>query len=235
MRKLVCVLVGVLVCVSCFAVTDNSDVDRFQLFQGDDTGMGWSKPLTRGQAKAVLSRMGNLLDTKIETLDDILNKKIDTLGSSLVAAVNGYNEAVEAQLNAMDKKIADVSGQTNVLATSVKLKDKEQSEDIALANDKIAALQELIQKTRDQLAYLIRGTKEEIRDKAKSSADEEYAHPFYVTTEIGSIGTNGNKIEAGYDYKIFDVDYISTITPLVRYDNGLSFLVKGTLRFGVRR
>ena len=228
MRKLGIGLIGVLVCVSCFGITDNikdtSNDDNFNLFQGSEKGMQWDKPLTRGQAKVVLSRMGNLLDTKIETLDEVLSKKITDTEKEL-----------NIRLDEVKAKADKGYTQSDYTIKSLNAKDKDIEEDIALSNDKIAALQELIQKTRDQLAYIIRGTKDEINTKAKTSADEEYARPFYTTVEIGSIGTNGNKIEAGYDYKVFDIDYVGTITPLVRYDNGLSFLVKGSLRWGQRR
>ena len=238
MKKLVLVVLGLLVSLSCFAVTDSiadtSTTDKYNVWQGNDEGMAWQKNITRGQVRTVLIKVTNILDAKIETLDEILSKRIAETETTTKEALEAFNDTISKKLDDMDKKIAHASGQTNLVMAIVKDNGKTTKEDIVSLETQVSGLQSLLQKTRDQLAYLIRGTKEEIREKSKSSADEEYSRPFYVTTEIGSIGTNGNKLEAGYDYKIFDIDYTGTITPLVRYDNGLSFLVKGSVRWGHR-
>jgi len=216
MRKLIGVLLGVLVCVSCMAeVTDNSDVDKFQLFQGDDKGMGWSKPLTRGQAKVVLGRMGNLLDAKIETLDEVLAKKIEAVN---VRVDNGRDQGNHA---------LDV----------IKAQDSYRAEEISSLKARISDLQEKMMIYKEQLDYVSRAKRDDIKAASLiDGAQEEWLKPWYAVVEIANAGANSyNRLEAGYDLKYSDLINDYTLTPLIKLvDNGLYFGFKGQVRFGQR-
>ena len=110
-------------------------------------------------------------------------------------------------------------------------------EDIQQLKDQLEDTQEKLQKTRDQLAYITRGMKDQIREISQSTgSQDEWLRPFYFLSEIANSGASSKYVfEGGYDTKIVDIDYVATISPILRYaDNSLYFGARGLIRWEAR-
>ena len=215
MRKLSCIILGVLfICGMGFAEVTANETE-FTLFQGSDKGMQWDAPLTRGQGKVVLMRMATLYDTKIDTLHELLSKKVDEVDARVDKSRDQGNYALEV----------------------IKAKDKAREEEISALKARISDLQDKLIAYKEQLDYVSRAKRDDIKSASLvDGAQEEWLRPWYAVVEIANAGANSyNKLEAGYDLKYSDLTNKYTITPMVKLvDNGLYFGFKGEVRFGDR-
>ena len=232
MRNRIYLLMVIMTVGACLAMADTTTLndtsytDNFNLWQGDEQGLQLSKPATRGQVRATEIKLGNLLLAKIDTVEDIVTKKITEINSVNTDYLRNNLDTIRGLLAETDRK-ADEALSENTLNAS----------DIKNTSAQIGILQKMIERLKEQMAFVMRANREEIQTAAKDSLSEiKSSHPWWSQLSVANYqNTNASALSVGYDFDYVQPDYVATISPQASLgNNNLMLGLTGTVRFGSR-